>query len=116
MEVICEMMKLKADRVKDYVELHASTWPDLVKVTRQSGMLELYVYLLDNLVVVVMKCESFETTNSKLASNEVFQRWDQQIKAMLLIDEPFFHTSEVLLDLTPIWRLDNFDDIGVLKA
>ncbi|MCL4385126.1 MAG: L-rhamnose mutarotase [Cyanobacteria bacterium] len=115
MEVICEMMRLKHENVKDYIELHNNTWPDLVKAIRESGFIEEYIYILDNLVIVIMKCENFENSSSKLSSTDIFKKWTAKVRAMLINDEAFFHTKDVLLDLKPIWRLDNFDDKGVLK-
>ena len=115
MEVICEMMKLKPENVRDYVKLHNNTWPDLVKALRESGFLEEYIYILDNLVIVVMKCKNFNDSCSKLAETEVFKKWDTKVRSMLINDESFFHIKDVLLDLKPVWRLDNFDDSGVLK-
>ena len=115
MEVICEMMKLKLENVKDYIDLHNNTWPDLVKALRESGFLEEYIYILDNLVMVVMKCENFKNASSKLAATDIFKRWDTKVRPMLIRDESFFHIKDVLLDLKPIWRLDNFDNNGVLK-
>ncbi|MHB8280188.1 MAG: L-rhamnose mutarotase [Candidatus Humimicrobiaceae bacterium] len=115
MEIICEMIKLKPENVKDYIKLHDNTWPDLVKALRESGFLEEYIYILDNLVMVVMKCENFKNSSSKLSSMEIFKKWTTKVRAMLINDETFFHTKDVLLDLKPVWRLDNFDDNGVLK-
>ena len=116
MEVICEMMKLKPERVQDYIDLHNKTWPDLVTATREAGIVEEYIYILDNIVMVVMKCENFNLTNSILANVEVFKDWDVKVREMLISDESFFHTKDVLLDLEPVWRLDNFDNKGVLKS
>jgi L-rhamnose mutarotase len=115
MEVICEMMKLKPERVKDYIDLHNKTWPDLVVATREAGIVEEYIYILDNLVMVIMKCENFNLTNSILEGVKVFKDWDVKVRDMLMEDVSFFHTKEVLLDLEPVWRLDNFNDKGVLK-
>lgn len=115
MEVICEMMKLKPENVKDYIDLHDNTWPDLVKALRESGFLEEYIYILDNLVMVVMKCENFKEASSKLAATEIFKKWTAKVRAMLINDEDFLHTKDVLLDLKPVWRLDSFDNKGVLK-
>jgi len=114
MEVICEMMKLKPENVKDYIELHDNTWPDLVKGLRESGFIEEYIYILDNLVLVIMKCENFENSSSKLASMEIFKKWTSKVRSMLITDVEFFHTEDVLLDLKPIWRLDDFDTSGDL--
>ena len=35
---------------------------------------------------------------------------------MLITDIDFFHTEDVLLDLEPIWRLDDFNEDGMLKS
>ena len=115
MDIICEMMKLKPERVKDYIELHNNTWPELIKALRQSGFIEEYIYILDNLVIVIMKCENFKDANAKVEKTEVFKNWDIKVRDMIISDEIFFHTKDVLLDLEPIWRLDNFDNNGVLK-
>ena len=116
MEVICEMMKLKPENVKDYIELHDNTWPDLVKALRESGFIEECIFILDNLVMVVMKCENFENSSAKLSSTEIFKKWTTKVRSMLINDEAFFHTKDVLVDLKPVWRLDSFDDSGVLKV
>jgi L-rhamnose mutarotase len=115
MEVICEMMKLKPENVRDYIELHENTWPELVNALRESGFLEEYIYILDNLVMVVMKCENFKNSSSKLSSMEIFKKWTTEVRKMLVDDEEFFHTKDVLLDLKPVWRLDQFDENGNLK-
>jgi L-rhamnose mutarotase len=114
-EVICEIMKLKPENVKDYIDLHDNTWPELVKALRESGFLEEYIYILDNLVMVVMKCENFENSRQKLAATDIFKKWTSLVRDMLVGDEAFFHTKDILLDLKPVWRLDSFDEKGVLK-
>ncbi|MCL4386528.1 MAG: L-rhamnose mutarotase [Cyanobacteria bacterium] len=115
MEVICEMMKLKTENIKDYIELHNNTWPGLVKALRESGFIEEYIFILDNLVIVVMKCENFKNSSSKLSSMEIFKKWTAKVRMMLINDEDFFHTKDVLIDIEPVWRLDKFDDNGTLK-
>ena len=115
MEMVCEIMKLKPENVKDYIDLHDNTWPELVKALRESGFLEEYIYILDDLAMVVMKCENFENARSKLAVTDIFKKWTSLVRKMLAEDENFFHTKDVLLDLKPIWRLDNFDEKGVVK-
>jgi len=62
-EVICELMKLKPENIKDYIEMHNNTWPELVKAIRKSGFLEEYIYILDNLVIVIMKSNDFKKSD-----------------------------------------------------
>ena len=45
MEVVCEMMKLKPENVKDYIEMHNNTWPELIKAIKESGFVEEYIYI-----------------------------------------------------------------------
>jgi hypothetical protein len=66
------------------------------------------------LVMVVMKCEKFKDSCAKLEKTEIFKDWDTKVREWLMVDEPFFHTKDVLLDLGPVWRLDNFDGMGKL--
>lgn len=97
MEVICELMRLKPERVKDYVDLHDHTWPELVEAIRDCGFLEEHIYLQDNLVMVVMKCEDFRDSVRRLASTPVYKRWTTLVRSMLIEDK--------IVDLSPIWDL-----------
>jgi len=115
-EVICEIMKLRPEKVNDYIALHNNTWPELVQALRKSGFIEEYIYVLDNLVMVIMKCEKFEDSKARLAATDIFQKWTCLVREMLLEDESFLHTSDVLLDLSPVWRLDSFDEQGVYDS
>jgi L-rhamnose mutarotase len=97
MEVICELMRLKPERVKDYLDLHDHTWPELVRVIRDSGFLEEHIFLQENLVMVVMKCERFQDSMRRLAAAPVFQKWTALVRAMLAEDK--------IVDLSPSWDL-----------
>ena len=97
MEVICEVMKLKPERVRDYVELHEHTWPELIRAIRDCGFLEEYIYLLDNQVMVVMKCEDFQASVRQLAATSIYQKWTTEVRCMLVENK--------LIDLSPIWDL-----------
>jgi L-rhamnose mutarotase len=97
MEVICELMRLKPERVKDYVELHDHSWPELVQAIRDSGFLEEHIFLQGELVIVVMKCEHFQVSMRRLAQTPVFRKWTTLVRAML--------AEEKIVDLSPIWDL-----------
>ena len=105
MDVICELMRLRPERVKDYRDMHDNTWPELITAIRDSGFLEEYIYMLDNLVMVIMKCESFEDSVRRLTATPVFRRWTAEVRAMLMEDRELFRTDEKIVDLSPIWDL-----------
>jgi L-rhamnose mutarotase len=99
-EVVCELMRLEPARIKDYLDLHDHTWPELIQAIRDSGFLEEYIYIHDNLVIVVMKCESFAASVQKLATTPVYQKWTREVRGMLIEDR--------LIDLHPVWNLASF--------
>jgi L-rhamnose mutarotase len=115
MDTICELMKLKPDKVKEYIDLHNNTWPELVLALRESGFTEEYIYIISNLVIVIMKCENFKVSMAKAEKSEVFMKWDEIVREWIISDESFFGTKEMLTDLEPVWRLDSFDKNGLLK-
>ncbi len=100
MEAICELMRLKPERVKDYLDLHDNTWPELITAIRASGFLEEHIYILDNLVIVTMKCEDFAASVAKLNSTAVYQKWTRQVRSMLI--------DQNIVDLAPVWDLSSF--------
>ena len=108
MEVICEVMKLKPDSVKDYVEMHKNSSQELISAIRESGFLEEYIYLLGNLVIVIMKCENFEKSRKYLLGNGIFQKWTEKVQRMLMEDEDLFNSKEKIIDLKPLWNLKDF--------
>ncbi len=114
MEVICELMKLKPENIKDYIEMHNNTWPELVKAIRKSGFLEEYIYILDNLVIVILKSSDFKKSSNNLSKTPIFKKWTTAVKSMLIKDKEFFNNEDLLTNLEPIWRLDNFDNEGLL--
>ena len=97
MNVICEIAFLKSNRIADYVELHRRTCPSLVRGLREGGI------------------EDFESANAKLARNAVFMKWDRMVRPMFSADRRFLSKTDLLIDLKPIWRLDDFDRAGVPK-
>jgi len=108
MEVVCEVMRLKPQCVEEYLAMHRETWPDLITAIRESGFLEEYIYRMGDVIMVVMKCESFAASAERLAATPVFQKWTTKVRAMLMSDRPLFGTDAVLLDLYPIWNLADF--------
>ena len=105
MQVVCELMRLRPERVQDYREMHDNTWPELVAAIRGSGFLEEYIFMLGSLVIVIMKCADFDDSVRRLAATPVYQRWTTEVRDMLVEDRQLFATSEKIVDLEPIWDL-----------
>jgi len=107
-EIVCEVMKLRESAVKDYLNLHENTWPELIKATRECGFIEEYVFILKNIVMVFMKTENYKVSSDKLAGTEVFKRWTGLVRAMLVEDRELFGSREKVTPLKPVWNLSDF--------
>lgn len=108
MEVVCEVMKLRENAVKEYLELHENTWPELITAIRESGFIEEHIFILKNLVMVVLKTEDYKRSAKLLAEKEIFKQWTSLVRDMLMEDSELFGTSEKVLPLKPIWKLSDF--------
>ena len=108
MEVVCEVMRLKPDCVEEYLAMHRETWPDLITAIRESGFLEEYIYRMGDVIIVIMKCESFAGSVERLLATAVYQRWTRKVRGMLVSDRELLGSDAVLVDLLPIWNLADF--------
>jgi len=109
MDVICELMRLKPDFIKEYLDIHENPWPGLVEAIKGSGFLEEYIYLFGNLVIVLMKCEDFEESKKRLIKHEVFKKWTKKVQDMLEEDKKTFPIEGKLTDLRPVWKLSDYN-------
>jgi len=115
MEVICEIMELKPQSKNEYISLHDNTWPEIIKALRKSKFLEEYIFILGNIVIIFIKCESYKDSKAKLNETDIFKKWTTKVRKMLIKKPVLFNSDDVLIDLKPIWNLNDFDEYGFLK-
>lgn len=108
MDVICELMRLKPEFIQEYLEMHNNPWPGLTDAIKNSGFSEEYIYIFGNLVIVVMKCEDFDSSKVKLSNYNIFQKWTKRVQSMLEEDRETFPINNRLVDLTPVWNLSDY--------
>lgn len=86
MEIICEIMRLKENKIKEYTEMHLNALPELVVETKKAGFIEQYAFIDGNVVVVISKAESIQDSAKKLSSTDVFKKWTGAVRKMLILD------------------------------
>lgn len=85
MEVICEIMRLKKDRVKDYINTHLNPWPELIIEIRKAGIAEQYCFIDGNVVVVITNAGNIHEASKKLSSTEIYKKWTNIVRSMLIL-------------------------------
>ncbi|MBJ7340993.1 L-rhamnose mutarotase [Mycolicibacterium sp.] len=76
-ERVCFVLRLKSDRVDEYVATHQHVWPDMLDALSAAGWrnYSLFVRPDDGLVVGYLETDDFAAAQSAMAATEVNARW-----------------------------------------
>ncbi|GAG73037.1 unnamed protein product [marine sediment metagenome] len=58
MGIICEILRLRKNCIKDYINMHANSWPDLIRETKASGIQQQFCFLNGNAVIVITQAKN----------------------------------------------------------
>lgn len=74
---VCFTMRLKPDRVDDYLAAHTTVWPDMLEALRETGWRDysLFVDPANALVVGYLETDDFEAAVAGMGAREVNDRW-----------------------------------------
>ena len=77
MKQVCFLLRLKHDRIDDYLKAH-QVWPELLDVMREAGIRNYSLFLREGgMVVGYLEAENPEESLRKVAETEVSQRWEE---------------------------------------
>jgi L-rhamnose mutarotase len=76
-ERVCFLLRLKPDRIADYLDAHQTVWPDMLDALRAAGYRNYSLFLRpeDGLVVGYFETDDVDATNAAMARAEVNERW-----------------------------------------
>jgi len=76
-ERVCFLLRLKPDRIDDYLAAHQTVWPEMLDALRAAGYrnYSLFVRPDDGLVVGYFETDDVEATNAAMARADVNERW-----------------------------------------
>lgn len=85
---VCFLMRLKPDRIQEYLAVHSQVWPEMLEALREAGWTNysLFLHAADGLVVGYLETEDFEKAQAEMARSEVNARWQETMA-------PFFADS-----------------------
>lgn len=86
---VCFRMRLRPERVQDYLVAHAEVWPEMLEALREAGWgnYSLFLDRSEGLVVGYLETENFERAKAEMARSEVNARWQETMA-------PFFADSQ----------------------
>ena len=77
MQRIAFLMRLRPERVQDYLRAHESVWPEMLQALRDTGWTNYSLFLdrTQGLVVGYVETEDFERATHQMAQLEINTRW-----------------------------------------
>jgi L-rhamnose mutarotase len=81
MKRICFVLQVKPDRLEEYKRRHRAVWPEMLNALRETGWTNYSLFLRDDgLLVGYLETEDFEGARAGMASREVNDRWQREMK------------------------------------
>lgn len=76
-ERVCFLLRLKPDRVQDYLQAHQTVWPEMLDALRDAGWANysLFVDPENALVVGYLETEDFAAANARMSATEINAKW-----------------------------------------
>jgi len=81
MKRICFILQVKPDRLQEYKKRHRAVWPEMLNALRETGWNNYSLFLgQDGLLVGYLETEDFDRAREGMASLEVNDRWQNEMK------------------------------------
>ena len=80
MQRVCFLLKVRADRLDEYVERHASVWPEMLEALSRTGWHNYSLFLReDGLLVGYFETPSLDAALEGMAQTDVNARWQSEM-------------------------------------
>jgi L-rhamnose mutarotase len=105
MQRICFTLKVRPERLEEYVERHRSVWPGMQTALRETGWGNYSLFLTPaGLLIGYLETENFEEARQKMKALPINERWQKEMA-------PFFDSSgenpdESMRPLQEVFHLD----------
>jgi L-rhamnose mutarotase len=77
------VLRIKPDRVEDYVRVHEQVWPELLEAISAAGIRNYSIYLHENLAFGYLESDDLDASWAALAKNDVNDRWQEAMTEYL---------------------------------
>jgi len=80
-----QTIKLKPEGAAEYIKLHASVWPAVLRMIKECNISNYSIFLKDNVLFSYFEytgCD-FERDMSKMAADDVTQKWWAVVKPLM---------------------------------
>jgi L-rhamnose mutarotase len=77
------VLRVKPDRIDDYVEAHERVWPEMLDALRGAGIRNYSIFRAGTTVFGYFEADDLERASEYLAAQEVSSRWQDAMAELL---------------------------------
>jgi L-rhamnose mutarotase len=77
------VLRVKPDRIEEYVEAHRSVWPDMLGALRAAGIHNYTIFRTGNEMFGYFEADDLDQAERYLAGQEVSGRWQDAMAELL---------------------------------
>jgi L-rhamnose mutarotase len=77
MERVCFLLRIRPDRMAEYLQVHTDVWPEMLDALSAAGWrnYSLFLHRADGLVVGYLETDDFAAAQAAMAATDVNRRW-----------------------------------------
>ena len=105
MQHVMFTQKLKKDKVKEYIKTHKKVWLELLKATKEAGIVREIIWMDKETTYAYMMVEDFEGAMKKLAKTKVFKDWVKKMEPFMDI-APDYTGGGKIVELEKVFDLE----------
>lgn len=102
---VCFELKVRPDRIDEYVDRHANVWPEMRAALRDAGWTNYTLFLnSDGTLIGYLEVDDFEMALAAMSTTEINARWQREMAQFFIgIDAA---PDESIRPLAEIFHLD----------
>ena len=77
------VLRVRPDKIDEYVEAHRSVWPDMLQALKDAGIRNYSIFRDGNQVFGYFEADDLEQAAGHLAAQEVCTRWQDAMAGLL---------------------------------
>ncbi len=77
------VLRVRPERVQEYVEAHAAVWPEMLEALRGAGIRNYTIFREGNRMFGYFEADDLESAGTYLAAQEVNRRWQEAMAGLL---------------------------------
>jgi L-rhamnose mutarotase len=77
------VLRVKPDKIDEYIEAHRHVWPELLEALREAGIRNYTIFRAGNEVFGYFEADDLERAARSLAAQEVSARWQDAMAELL---------------------------------